>query len=101
MPCYRQQLIGLERGSRLRASAGRTLRRWKDALIIVQPDTVLRWHRDPFRHCWRRQSKCRAQPGRPPLTEDVVTLIKGMCTERQCGLPGRMRPRAPCASAEN
>jgi putative transposase len=30
------------------------LRFWKQALVIVQPDTVLRWHRDLFRQVWRR-----------------------------------------------
>jgi hypothetical protein len=27
---------------------------WRQALHIVQPDTVLRWHRDLFRRIWRR-----------------------------------------------
>jgi hypothetical protein len=29
------------------------LRSWKQALLIVQPDTLLRWHRDLFRRIWR------------------------------------------------
>jgi hypothetical protein len=28
------------------------LRGWKDALMIVQPKTLLRWHRDVFRFVW-------------------------------------------------
>lgn len=32
------------------------LRGWKEALLIVQPDTVLRWHREWFRWMWRRKS---------------------------------------------
>jgi hypothetical protein len=58
------------------------LRRWKEALITVQPDTVFRWHRDPFRHYSRRKSKSRTQSGRPPLTEDVVALIERMAAVR-------------------
>jgi len=27
---------------------------WKTALMIVQPDTLLRWHRELFRRVWRR-----------------------------------------------
>jgi putative transposase len=27
------------------------LRTWRQTLVIVQPDTVLRWHRDLFRWC--------------------------------------------------
>jgi len=30
---------------------------WQQALHIVQPDTLLRWHRDLFRSYWRRKSK--------------------------------------------
>ena len=33
------------------------LRGWKDALHIVKPDTVLRWHRQGFRLYWRQKSK--------------------------------------------
>ena len=29
---------------------------WKRALVIVQPETVVRWHRDGFRRYWRRKS---------------------------------------------
>jgi hypothetical protein len=30
---------------------------WQQPLHIVQPDTLLRWHRDLFRRYWRRKSK--------------------------------------------
>ena len=61
--------------------AGR-LRSWKQALSIVQPDTVLRWHRDLFRWVWRRKTKSDKNPGRPPLPEEVVALIKQMARHR-------------------
>ena len=87
----RQQLIVLERqitrpqltwrDRTLIVLLASKLRRWKEALIIVQPDTVLRWHRDLFRRYWRRKSKSPAQCGRPPLTEDVVALIRQMARE--------------------
>jgi hypothetical protein len=35
----------------------RFTRFWKQALHIVQPDTLLRWHRDLFRFYWRMKSK--------------------------------------------
>src|SRR5215210_9378126 len=28
------------------------LRTWRHALLLVQPDTLLRWHRQLFRWCW-------------------------------------------------
>lgn len=43
------------------------LRAWKEALIIVQPDTVLRWHHELFRWIWRRKSKSQPKQGRPTL----------------------------------
>lgn len=30
---------------------------WEQALLIVQPETLLRWHRDLFRRYWRVKSK--------------------------------------------
>jgi hypothetical protein len=44
------------------------LRGWKEALLIVQPDTVLRLHREWFRWLWRRQSTPKQPGGRRPLS---------------------------------
>jgi putative transposase len=33
------------------------LRTWKQALFIVQPETLLRWHRELFRLFWKHTSK--------------------------------------------
>src|SRR3954453_13434541 len=30
---------------------------WKQALLIIQPETLLRWHRELFRWVWRRKSQ--------------------------------------------
>jgi putative transposase len=59
----RQQLIVLKRqvkrpqltnGDRIRlVLLARCTGFWQHALIIVQPDTLLRWHRDLFRRYWR------------------------------------------------
>jgi putative transposase len=57
------------------------LRSWRQALAIVQPDTVLRWHRELFRCVWRHKSRRKRMRGRPPLTEDVVRLIKRIAKE--------------------
>ena len=48
--------------------------RWKDALILVQPATVTRWHREGFRGWWRHRS--RRGPGRPPIDPDLQALIR-------------------------
>ena len=55
---------------------------WKQAVVIVQPETVLRWLRDLFGWAWRRSSRLRRR-GKPPLTDDIVSLIKKMAKENQ------------------
>ncbi len=52
---------------------------WKDTLIIVQPDAVVRWHRKGFRLYWRSISK--RSPGRPPIPVEVQTLIRRFANE--------------------
>ena len=96
----RQQLIVLTRQVKRPALSWRDrslfvllaskLPTWKQALVIVQPDTVLRWHRDLFRWVWRRKSRSR-RPGRPPLADEVVALIKQMAKENRTWGAERMR----------
>jgi hypothetical protein len=45
-----------------------------DALVIVRPETVLRWHRAGFRIYWRWKSRHR--PGRPAVATEVRQLIR-------------------------
>src|SRR5262245_10547785 len=42
---------------------------WRNALIIVKPDTVVKWHREGFRLYWRWKSK--APIGRPKIDQEV------------------------------
>jgi putative transposase len=53
--------------------------RWKEILVIVQPETVVRWHRKGFRLYWRSISK--RGPGRPPISAEVHALIRRFATE--------------------
>jgi putative transposase len=57
--------------------------RWKRVLVIVKPDTVVRWHRKGFRLYWRWISK--RGPGRPPLPAEVQTLIKRFVLDNSWG----------------
>ena len=52
--------------------------RWRDALAIVRPDTVVRWHRTAFRRFWSWKS--RRPPGRTPTGRDVRDLVRRMTT---------------------
>src|SRR5215831_12538857 len=48
---------------------------WRNALIAVKPDTLIRWHRKGFRLFWKWKSRPR---GRPQIPADVQKLIKEM-----------------------
>jgi transposase InsO family protein len=50
---------------------------WRKALVIVQPATLIRWHRQGFRWFWRWRSK----PGRPAQPKDLQALIRRMALE--------------------
>ena len=50
-----------------------------DALTIIRPETLLRWHRAGFRQYWRWKSRRRA--GRPQIQEELRTLIQQMNAE--------------------
>ena len=57
--------------------------RWKDALVIVKPDAVIRWHRKGFRLYWRAIST--PGPGRPPISEEVQALVRRLAGENGWG----------------
>jgi transposase InsO family protein len=82
----RQQLIVLQRpvkrpqltqGDRVRLVG---LARLTSALHIVQPDTLLRWHRDLFRRYWRWKSKPKKKR-KPRLSPETIALIQQMARE--------------------
>src|ERR1700737_53596 len=53
--------------------------RWSDVLLIVKPETVVRWHRDGFRLYWRWRSRQRG--GRPRSREEIRTLSRRLAAE--------------------
>ena len=50
---------------------------WRDALCLVRPETVIRWHRQGFRAFWTWKSRRRG-PGRPPVGSELRALIQKM-----------------------
>src|SRR5712692_7223166 len=50
---------------------------WRDALCLVRPETVIRWHRQGFRAFWTWKSRRRG-PGRPPVGSELKALIQKM-----------------------
>ena len=97
----RQQLIVLQRHAKrpritrrdrmLMVLLASKLRRWKETLIIVQPDTLLRWHRDLFRWVWKPKSRAKGRRGREPLTTEDVALIKQLAKENRSWGAERIR----------
>ncbi len=50
---------------------------WRSALVVVQPATIIRWHRAGWQLFWRL--KCR--PGRPPIPKELRALIRRMAQQ--------------------
>ena len=65
------------------------LRSWAGALVIVRPETVLRWHRQGFRLFWRRTS--RAATRAPRLPRETIDLIGQMGRENPLWGADRIR----------
>jgi transposase InsO family protein len=52
---------------------------WRQALVIVSPDTVLRWQRRRFREYWTRLSG-RPRGGPPPVSKEIAVLVRTVAT---------------------
>ena len=95
----RQQLLMLKRQVKRPACTktdrillvllARAVRAWKQTLFIVQPDTLLRWHRELFRLYWKRRSK--APSHKPKVAAETIALIREMAKENRLWGAERMR----------
>ncbi len=95
----RQQLVVLARpvtrpvptpADRLRLVVlARLVRGWRAALPIVQPATLLRWHRQGFRLVWRATS--RGASTRPQVPAETVAAIKQLAAENRLWGAERIR----------
>ena len=88
MLALRHQLAVLARSNRRFRPSDRLLwlilrrvwPRWRDALVLVQPATVDRWHRDSFVRRWWRRSR---RPGRPRIDSPCRDLIGRLAEENR------------------
>ncbi|HEV8639224.1 MAG TPA: integrase core domain-containing protein [Chloroflexota bacterium] len=95
----RQQLIILTRSTKrprltrsdraLLVLLASRVRAWRQALLIVQPATVLRWHRAGFRLVWRWRSAPRSRQAR--VSPQTVVLIRRMARENRLWGAERIR----------
>jgi putative transposase len=67
----------------------RLVRTWQQTLVIIQPETLLRWHRELFRLYWKRQSK--THPHKPKVAPETIALIREMAKENRLWGAERMR----------
>jgi putative transposase len=82
----RPRLTNLDRFRLLVAAA--VLPTWRRALAIVQPETLLRWHREGFRLFWRRRSRTIKKQR---MAKETVSLIQEMATENRLWGAERIR----------
>ena len=67
----------------------RVTKTWRQALLIVQPATLLRWHRKGFQLFWKLKS--RAGRGRQQISDDTIELIRRMVRENRLWGAERIR----------
>lgn len=53
---------------------------WKSTLIVVKPETVIKWHRQGFKLYWRWKSRA-GKAGRPKISREIRDLIRQMSRE--------------------
>ncbi len=78
----------LERG--LLVTLSSCLPNWRNAVLLVKPATVLRWHREGFRLLWRRHSRPRNAAG-PKISQQTIELIRRMAMENKTWGAERIR----------
>ena len=57
----------------------KTWKHWKSELILVSPETVVRWRKRKFREFWSRMSQRR--PGRPAIPDEHIHFIRRISSD--------------------
>jgi putative transposase len=65
-------------------------RNWRTALVVVRPDSVVRWQRERFRRYWTHLSKRSGKPGRPAVSFEIRELIRTMALANGLGRAPRI-----------
>lgn len=50
---------------------------WRNSLVAVRPETMIRWHQAGWRSFWRLKSR----PGQPPIPQQLQALIRRMANQ--------------------
>ncbi len=67
----------------------RRTKTWASATFLVQPETLLRWHREGFKLFWKRKS--RANNREPRVTRETIALIRQMAQNNRLWGAERIR----------
>jgi putative transposase len=54
---------------------------WRQALLIVKPETLLKWHRAGFKLFWKFKSSAKGR--KPKIAEETILVIKKMASENR------------------
>lgn len=65
------------------------MKTWASAMLLVTPDTILRWHREGFRLFWKRNSRSKNRKSRVPQT--TIALIRQMARNNELWGAERIR----------
>ena len=66
-----------DNATRLTLALLSTLFAWREALVIVRPETLIRWHRKGFQLFWRCKSKPRGRPRIPADLRELISEVAG------------------------
>jgi putative transposase len=67
----------------------RMVRTWKEALFLIQPESLLRWLRELFRVLWKHKSRARSR--KPRLPSETISLIQEMAANNRLWGAERIR----------
>jgi putative transposase len=59
------------------------LHSWRQTLLIVKPDTLIRRHKQGFKLFWKFKSKPKSKEPKPKIAEETIILIKQMAAENK------------------
>jgi len=67
------------------------LKNWQQALLILKPDTLLRWHRQGFKLIWMFKSHAKSKTRKPKISPETIALIKKMAKDNKLWGAERIR----------
>ena len=87
-PVKRPPFRPYERGMVVALSS--LLEHWRNTVLLVKPETVLRWHREGFRLIWKHRSRS-AKRSEARISEDTIALIRQMARDNRLWGAERIR----------